>query len=98
MEIVRHLLGNFKPAQRYLFRHDIDLKKRVSENTLNGALKRMGYRDLLTGHGIRATISTALNEIGYRVKPAVKVTSPEMTALGRPTVRNQRGQARIKFR
>jgi integrase len=65
MEIVRHLLDDFKSAQRYLFRHDSDLKKRMSENTLNGALKRMGYRDLLTGHGIRATISTALNEIGY---------------------------------
>jgi hypothetical protein len=25
----------------------------------------MGYDELLTGHGIRATISTALNEIGY---------------------------------
>jgi hypothetical protein len=25
----------------------------------------MGYKDLLTGHGIRGTISTALNEIGY---------------------------------
>ncbi len=25
----------------------------------------MGYADLLTGHGMRATISTALNEIGY---------------------------------
>ena len=37
----------------------------MSENTLNGALKRMGYRDLLTGHGIRGTMSTALNEIGY---------------------------------
>jgi hypothetical protein len=39
-------------------------KKSISENTLNGALKRMGYDELLTGHGIRATISTALNEIG----------------------------------
>lgn len=29
------------------------------------ALKRMGYTGRLTGHGIRATISTALNEIGY---------------------------------
>src|SRR3546814_14888923 len=37
MEIVRHLLDEFKPAQRYLFRHDSDLKKRISENTLNGA-------------------------------------------------------------
>jgi len=65
IEIVRHLLEQFKPAQHYLFRHDSELKKRMSENTLNGALKRMGYRDLLTGHGIRGTMSTALNEIGY---------------------------------
>ncbi|MCY1399931.1 Prophage CP4-57 integrase [compost metagenome] len=65
IEIVRHMLEEFKPAQRYLFRHDSDMKKRMSENTLNGALKRMGYRDLLTGHGIRATMSTALNEFGY---------------------------------
>jgi len=65
MEIARHLLAEFKPAQHYLFRHDIEMNKRMSENTLNSALKRMGYRDLLTGHGIRATMSTALNEIGY---------------------------------
>jgi len=26
----------------------------------------MGYANRLTGHGIRATISTALNELGYR--------------------------------
>ncbi|RUF23440.1 DUF4102 domain-containing protein [Pseudomonas aeruginosa] len=65
MEIVRHMLEQFKPAQHYLFRHDIEMKKRMSENTLNSALKRMGYRDMLTGHGIRGTMSTALNEIGY---------------------------------
>ncbi|HDT1677159.1 TPA: tyrosine-type recombinase/integrase [Enterobacter hormaechei subsp. steigerwaltii] len=65
MEIVQHMLEQFKPAQRYLFSHGWDLKKRISENTLNQALKRMGYTDQLTGHGIRATISTALNEIGY---------------------------------
>lgn len=68
IEIVRHLLDHFKPAQRYLFRHDYDLKKRMSENTLNTALKRIGYRDLQTGHGLRAVISTALNEIGYPLK------------------------------
>jgi hypothetical protein len=28
-------------------------------------LTRVGYKDMLTGYGIRATISTALNEIGY---------------------------------
>ncbi|QPI43550.1 tyrosine-type recombinase/integrase [Pectobacterium aroidearum] len=65
IEIVRYLLEEVRPAQRYLFSHRSDLKKRISENTLNGALKRMGYQDLLTGHGIRGTISTALNEVGY---------------------------------
>ncbi|TCO75562.1 integrase [Plasticicumulans lactativorans] len=65
IEIARHMLEQFKPAQHYLFRHDSEMKKRMSENTLNSALKRLGYRDLLTGHGMRATMSTALNEIGY---------------------------------
>lgn len=65
IEIVRYLLEEVKPAQRHLLSRRSDLKKRISENTLNGAPKRMGYQDLLTGHGIRATISTALNEVGY---------------------------------
>lgn len=65
--IVQHLLKKQakRPAQRYLLPHRSDLKERISENTLNGALHRMGYTDLLTGHGIRATLSTALNELGY---------------------------------
>jgi integrase len=50
------------------FPGDWSLKQPVSENTFNGALKRMGYEDQLTGHGIRATISTALNELGYPKK------------------------------
>ena len=65
IEIVRYLLEQVKPAQRYLLAHRGDLKRRISENTLNAALRRMGYKDLLTGHGIRGTLSTALNEIGY---------------------------------
>lgn len=65
IEIVRYLLGVMRPAQVHLLTHRSELKKRISENTLNAALKRMGYEDQLTGHGIRGTISTALNEIGY---------------------------------
>lgn len=65
IEVVRYLLELVKPAQRHLLVHRGDLKKRISENTLNAALKRMGYEGLLTGHGIRGTLSTALNEIGY---------------------------------
>ncbi|BFT63214.1 integrase arm-type DNA-binding domain-containing protein [Pseudomonas moorei] len=37
----------------------------ISDGTVNMALRRMGYEGRLTGHGIRATISTALNEMGY---------------------------------
>lgn len=65
IEVVRYLLGEMKPAQRYLLAHRSELKKRISENTLNSALRRMGYEDQLTGHGIRGTLSTALNEVGY---------------------------------
>lgn len=66
--IVRELLKLRRPAQRYLLPHRSDLSKRISENTLNVALKRMGYETQLTGHGIRATLSTALNELGYEEK------------------------------
>lgn len=67
IQIVRALIDEHarRPAQHYLLAHSSRLKERISENTLNGALHRMGYADRLTGHGIRATISTALNELGY---------------------------------
>lgn len=39
--------------------------KPISENTLNGALRRMGFGpDEMTAHGFRATASTILNESG----------------------------------
>lgn len=65
VEVVRQLLKQVRPAQRHLLSHRSSLGQRISENTLNGALRRMGYVDQLTGHGIRATLSTALHEIGY---------------------------------
>ncbi|MFU7556783.1 hypothetical protein ACM9NO_28905, partial [Pseudomonas paraeruginosa] len=52
-----------RQAQKYLLSHRSELKKRISENTLNKAVQLMGYEGRLTGHGIRGTISTALNEI-----------------------------------
>lgn len=42
-----------------------DPRQPISNGTVNSALKRMGYEGRLTGHGIRASISTALNEMGY---------------------------------
>ncbi|MGC8517451.1 MAG: tyrosine-type recombinase/integrase [Steroidobacteraceae bacterium] len=40
--------------------------KPISENTLNQALRRMGYGpDKIVSHGFRAMASTALNEQGH---------------------------------
>lgn len=38
----------------------------MSENTVNGALRRLGYsKDEMTGHGFRSMASTLLNELGW---------------------------------
>jgi integrase len=65
VEIVEELLSCMTPAQRYLLGHISQPKQAISENTVNTVLKRMGFQGRLTGHGIRATLSTALNELGY---------------------------------
>lgn len=39
--------------------------KAMSENTLNGALARMGYKGHATAHGFRALFSTVANECGW---------------------------------
>lgn len=63
--IIEELLAYRSLAQRYLLCHRSEPLVPISENILNGALKRMGYKDRLTGHGIRATLSTALNGLRY---------------------------------
>jgi integrase len=37
----------------------------MSKNSMLGALKRMGYKGEMTGHGFRGLASTNLNEMGY---------------------------------
>jgi len=65
-EIIQYLLNVSFPWQKYLFLHRSKPEKMISENTLNyGIGKRLGYAGRLNGHGIRGTISTALNELGY---------------------------------
>lgn len=39
--------------------------KSLSENTLNSALARMGYKGIATAHGFRALFSTVANECGW---------------------------------
>lgn len=57
------LTGNGK----YLFPSVRSPARPMSENTINAALRRMGYtRDEMTAHGFRSMASTLLNEQGYK--------------------------------
>ncbi|OIR07105.1 prophage CP4-57 integrase [mine drainage metagenome] len=40
----------------------------TSENIVLQAIKRMGYGGQLTGHGLRAAVSTGLEEMGYPIE------------------------------
>lgn len=62
IEELHPLTGNGK----YLFPSMRTLERPMSENTVNGALRRLGYtKDELTGHGFRSMASTLLNEMGW---------------------------------
>lgn len=57
----RRLTGN----GRYVFPSIRTSRRPMSENTLNAALRRMGFgQDEMTAHGFRSTASTLLNESG----------------------------------
>ncbi|MCY1169350.1 Prophage integrase IntA [compost metagenome] len=49
-----------------LFQGERDHEKPMSNNTILGALKRMGYAGRMTGHGFRGIASTILHEKGFR--------------------------------
>lgn len=51
---------------RYLFPSIRTASRPISDNTINAALRRLGYTsDEMTGHGFRTTASTLLNEHGW---------------------------------
>lgn len=64
VEILRvlHTLSGHRPL---LFPGERDHDKPMSNNTLLGALKRMGYAGRMTGHGFRGMASTQLHEMGF---------------------------------
>ncbi len=57
--------GELTGDGRYVFPSVRTSRRPMSENTLNAALRRMGYTsDDMTSHGFRSTASTLLNESG----------------------------------
>jgi integrase len=53
-------------GSRYVLPHLGTLEKPMGSSTINKAFDRMGYRGRFTPHGLRATASTLLNEMGFR--------------------------------
>ncbi|BCG64954.1 MAG: hypothetical protein methR_P2748 [Methyloprofundus sp.] len=64
------ILSELQPltgAGKYLFPSIRSTTRPMSENTINGALRRLGYtKDEMTGHGFRSIASTLLNEMGWK--------------------------------
>lgn len=58
---IRHITGKFK----YVFIGRNDPSKPLSDGSVAGMLKRIGYRHKQTAHGFRHLVSTALNDRGY---------------------------------
>lgn len=51
---------------RYVFPGERTTERPMSNNTVNAALRRMGYaKEEMTGHGFRSMASTLLHELGY---------------------------------
>jgi integrase len=59
-------LNGLTGRDRYLFPSNRTKERPISNNTINGALRRLGYtKDEMTGHGFRSMASTLLNEQGW---------------------------------
>jgi integrase len=75
-------------------------KKPISENTLNGALRRLGIGpDVATVHGFRATASTLLNESGLWNPDAVErqLAHAENNEVRRAYLRGEHWDERVRM-
>lgn len=72
----------------------------ISENTLNGALRRMGYTaDDMTAHGFRSAASTLLNESGKFSADAIEraLAHQDADAVRRAYARGEHWQERVRM-
>ena len=73
----------------YVFPAFHDPSKPVSENTANGALKRMGYGGRMVPHGFRSAASTLLNESGRWSRDAIERASSRKVGAGVASIYNR---------
>ncbi|MCR9222485.1 MAG: integrase arm-type DNA-binding domain-containing protein [Hyphomonas sp.] len=84
---VEILLGlqNVTGDEPFVFISQLSRGKPISENTLNGSLRRLGFgKDEMTSHGFRASASSLLNESGKWRPDAIEA---ELAHMGADQVR-----------
>lgn len=72
----------------------------MSENALNGALRRLGYSGSeMTSHGFRAMASTLLNELGYWHPDAIErqLAHTETDTVRRVYARGEYWEERVQM-
>jgi integrase len=80
-----HALTSFG---EYVFPSLLTLARPMSNNTVNTALRRLGYtKEQMTGHGFRSMASTLLNEQGF---------SPDVIELQLAHAERNKGSGRVQ--
>jgi len=96
LEGLRSLTGH----RELLFPGLQDWRRPISENTLNGALRRLGYAPTeMTSHGFRASASTLLNESGLWSSDAIErqLAHVDSNAVRRAYARGEHWDERIRM-
>ena len=96
LDELRRINGN----GRYLFPSLRSFHRPMSENTLNAALRRLGYSgDEMTAHGFRATFSTLANESNLWHPDAIEraLAHIESNQVRRAYDRGEHWQERVKL-
>nr|WP_288487507.1 site-specific integrase [uncultured Novosphingobium sp.] len=84
----------------YLFPSLRARKRPMSDNTINAALRRMGYgKEDMTAHGFRAMAATLLNEMGLWNADAIErqLAHVEANAVRRAYTRGQYWEERVRM-
>jgi len=85
---------------RFLFPSLRSVDRPMSENTINAALRRMGFaQDEMTGHGFRAMAATLLNEMGLWHPDAIErqLAHCDNNAVRRAYTRGEYWDERVKM-
>jgi integrase len=96
LEELRYLTG----SGTYLFPSLRSWQRPMSENTLNAALRRIGYSsDEMTAHGFRASFSTLANESGLWNPDAIEraLAHVEGNAVRRAYARGEHWDERVRL-